>query len=144
MPNDNSVKRVPVDFNYLAINPDFLKALAQIARYAEEKYGSWHQYTAARLEGEKSCINHIYEHLRCYQLGEPHDKFGDVKMHLAAIAYNCLMEWFYHEKFGSVEHPLKVERKARQPDEDVAPIEASLRRVPRFHVGAVDGEKEEG
>jgi hypothetical protein len=107
----SDVKRVPVDFRYDAINPDFLKRLARIGHYAAEKYGSWEQYTPARLTGEKSCINHVYEHLRQYQLGEPHDKFGDVRMHLVAAAYNLMMEHFYCSKFGHVKHPLHVEEK---------------------------------
>lgn len=103
---DEKVKRVPVDYIYTAINPEFLKGLARIAAYAAEKYGSWSQYTAARLEGDKSCINHVYEHLRSYQCGEPHDKFGDVRMHLVAAAYNLMMAHLYHSKFGPEEHPL--------------------------------------
>ena len=131
---DDKVKRVPVDYIYTALNLDFLKALARIAKYAEEKYGSWSQYTAARLEGDKSCINHIYEHLRQYQLGEAHDKFGDLKMHLAAIAYNAMMEMYYLEKFGHVTHPLRVAPKI---GDDVYTLSAP---APKFTIGAVDGE----
>ena len=153
--NSNSVKRVPVDFRYDAINPDFLKALARIGNYAAEKYGSWEQYTAARLEGDKSCINHIYEHLRQYQLGEVHDKFGNLKMQLAAIAYNAMMEWYYLEKFGPVQHPLKVDISVL-PSSDTrprcvthnmpfgGPYHACVQTDPVtvFKVGAVDGEDE--
>lgn len=112
MNDDDKPKRVPVDFNYEAVNPGFLKMLAMIGSYAAEKYGSWEQYTRARLTGEKSCVNHIYEHLRCYVVGEPYDKFdGDPKWHLAAVAYNAMMLLFYDEKFGRVDHPLVI-RKA--------------------------------
>lgn len=105
----DDVKRVPVDFNYEAVNPTFLKMLARIGSYAAEKYGSWEQYTRARLVGEKSPINHAYEHIRCYVVGEPYDKFdGDPKWHLAAAAYNLMMEFFYASKFGCVDHPLVI------------------------------------
>lgn len=107
MSDDDQPKRVPVDFNYEAVNPDFLKRLAMIGSYAAEKYGSWHQYTRARLVGEKSPINHAYEHIRCYVAGEPYDKFdGDPKWHLVAAAYNLMMSYFYDQKFGRIEHPL--------------------------------------
>jgi dATP/dGTP diphosphohydrolase, N-terminal len=136
---DEKVKRVPVDYIYTALNPDFLKALARIAKYAEEKYGSWSQYTAARLEGDKSCINHIYEHLRQYQLGEPHDKFGDLKMQLAAVAYNAMMEWHYLEKFGPVAHPLLV-REPPLPAYLVSSISA-LSEAIKEKAGSARGEQ---
>ena len=105
--NDPTHKRVPVDFRYDALNPQFIKMLAEIGSYAATKYGSWEQYAAGRLVGEKSPVNHIYEHLRQYQMGEPYDHFeGHVGRHLAAIAYNAMMEWHYLMTFGHVPHPL--------------------------------------
>lgn len=105
-----NVKRAPVTFRYDSINPSFLKMMAEIGHYAAEKYGSWEQYTNARLTGEKSPINHIYEHLRQYQMGEPYDHFeGDVGRHLVAVAYNAMMEWFYYKRWGPERHPLTIE-----------------------------------
>jgi len=92
---EGNVKRQPVNFRYDSLNWEFLKLLAEIGHYASEKYGSPEQYTNGRLEGEKSPINHIPEHLRSYIAREPHDHFGDIKYHLAAIAYNCMIEYFY-------------------------------------------------
>lgn len=100
MSDEPKVKRVPVSFLWSKLNWDFLKMLAEIAQYAEGKYGSAEQYTNARLENQASPINHIYEHLRQYQAGEPHDRFGDARYHLAAIAYNAMMEYFYHTAWG--------------------------------------------
>jgi hypothetical protein len=106
-------KRVPVDFIYEALNPTFLKWMAKIGTYAGEKYGSWHQYKDARLAGDKSPINHIYEHLRQFVMGEPYDHFdGDVRWHLVAIAYNAMMSFYYVTKFGFVPHPLTVDVEA--------------------------------
>lgn len=103
------VKRQPVTFRYDAINPYFLKMLAEIGHYATEKYGSWEQYSKARLVGEKGPINHIYEHLRQYVMGEPYDHFeGDVGRHLAAVAYNAMIEWHYYKRFGHAPHPLSL------------------------------------
>lgn len=108
-----SVKRDPVDFDYTALNWDFVKAMAWIPMHATEKYGSWDQYRHARLSGEKSPVNHAIEHLRKYLAGEPYDKRdGDVRWHLVAAAYNAMMEFYYLAKFGRVEHPLKIKHKA--------------------------------
>ena len=102
-------KRVPVDFRYDALNPAFLKWMARIGSYAADKYGSWEQYRETRLVGEKSPVNHMYEHLRQYQVGEPHDHFdGDVRWHLVAVAYNAMMEFYYCTRWGHPEHPLEV------------------------------------
>lgn len=108
--SDAQPKRVPVDYRYDAINPEFLKWMAKIGSYAAEKYGAWEQYRTARLVGEKSPINHIYEHLRQFTMGEPYDHFDrNVKWHLVAIAYNAMMEFYYVTRFGHVPHPLTVE-----------------------------------
>jgi hypothetical protein len=117
------VTRVPVDYRYDAINPSFLKMLARIGSYADQKYGSWSQYTRARLVGEKSPVNHIQEHLRAYVTGEPYDHFdGDPRWHLAAIAYNAMMAYFYHSKWGPEIHPLTVRREFND-DADAGDLE---------------------
>lgn len=120
----SEVKRQPVNYRYDALNHNFLKLLAEIAKYAGDKYGSPQQYAAARLTGEKSPINHIYEHLRAYQDGELHDHFGTMKHQLAAIAYNAMMSFLYDEKFG---YELGVIARASLPnvpvnDEQPPPI----------------------
>jgi hypothetical protein len=102
------VKRQPVTFRYDALNHDFIKLLAEIAYYAANKYGSAEQYADGRLEGEKSPVNHIYEHLRQYQTGEKHDHFGDPIYHLAAIAYNAMMEALYLRRWGHKLSPLDL------------------------------------
>ena len=104
---DEKVKRQPVDFLYTGLNLTFLKWMAKIPIYATQKYGSWDQYKEAQLEGEKDPLNHIYEHLRQYQEGEAYDHFdGDLRWHLVAVAYNAMMSWYYHTKFGHKKHPL--------------------------------------
>jgi hypothetical protein len=104
--------RVPVDYRYDALNPAFLKMLARIGSYADAKYGSWSRYTKARLTGEKSPVNHIHEHLRAYVAGESYNHFdGDPRWHLAAVAYNAMMAFYYHSKWGPEVHPLHIEEK---------------------------------
>lgn len=91
---DEKVKREPVNYLWTALNWDFLRLLAEIAQYAAGKYGSAEQYKNARLEGEKSPINHAIEHLTRYMAGEKHDRFGTLDHQLAAAAYNISMEYF--------------------------------------------------
>jgi hypothetical protein len=75
--------------------------LAEIGSYADGKYGAWNQYLGARLTGNAAPVNHIYEHLRSYQMLERYDHFeGDPRRHLAAIAYNALMEFVAYTKWG--------------------------------------------
>jgi hypothetical protein len=93
-------KRQPVNFEYQELNWDFIKLLGKVAHYAHEKYGSVQQYTDGRMEGEKSPLNHIIEHFRQYVTQEPHDHFTDTKYHLAAIAYNAMMEFYFLENGG--------------------------------------------
>lgn len=96
------VKRIPVTFLYNKLNWDFLKMMAEIAHYAEEKYGAAEQYTGAELVGEKSPMNHMAEHMRQYLVGEPHDRYGKVEYQLASIAYNAMMEFYYFKCRGKL------------------------------------------
>lgn len=98
--DEGAVKRHPVDFQYHRLNWQFLKMMGMIAHYADEKYGHTEQYTLGRLEGDKSPLNHISEHMRQYITDEPHDRFGNRSFHLAAIAYNAMMEFYYNEHGG--------------------------------------------
>ena len=84
--------------------------MAQIAYYAglPEKYGRPEQYTDSRLVGDRCPVNHIAEHLRQYVTGEEHDHFKDRRFHLAAIAYNAMMEFYYHTTLGQALSPLAV------------------------------------
>lgn len=95
-----TTKRAPVGYDYSSLNWDFIKMLAEIAHFAGNKYGHPLQYTDSRLVGEASPVNHIPEHLRQYITGEAHDHFTDPRYHLAAIAYNAMMEYYYHSKHG--------------------------------------------
>lgn len=106
-------KRVPVDFIYHQLNWDFIKDMARVAAYAHDKYGSVQQYTNSQLVGEKSPMNHMAEHMRAYLCNEPHDKFGTVEMQLVAIAYNAMMQYYYHKQCGPEEYRLHVPQASR-------------------------------
>ena len=90
-------KRDPVSFRFDILDPEFLQALAAIADYGAKKYGdlNWHK---SRLTGDKSPVNHMFKHLLQYQ-GEmkyDHPEIGsERKLHLAAVAFNAMMEFWY-------------------------------------------------
>lgn len=99
-------KRNPTNLRYDILDPTFLEAMAAIADYGAKVYGdfNWHK---SRLTGNKGPVNHIMKHLMQYQLSIEYDhpeievssKAGagvaERRMHLAAIAFNAMMEWYY-------------------------------------------------
>jgi hypothetical protein len=106
-----AAKRIPVDFDYASVHPQFLKGLARIAGYAAEKYGTWHQYLGTRLVGDKSPVNHAYDHIRAYREQEVYERLdGHPRWHLVAAAYNLMMAFVYDERFGPEENHFKQEK----------------------------------
>ena len=100
---DNEVileaKRDPVSYRFDILDPSFIRKMAEIAAYGANKYGdfNWHK---SRLTREKGPINHMENHLNMYKNEIPyeHPEVGDdKKIHLAAIAFNAMMEYWYEE-----------------------------------------------
>lgn len=96
---DQLAIRDPVDVRYDVIYAEFLRVMAKIGAVGAEKYGdfNWHK---SRLTGANGPINHIHKHLVSYELREKYDhkEIGeDYKIHLAAIAFNAMMEYWYCE-----------------------------------------------
>lgn len=102
------VKRSPVDHMTANLYWPFIIMMGKIAMYAQMKYGSVEQYADGRLVGEKSPINHIAGHISEYVQRKPHDKFGNLQMQLAAIAYNAMMECVYLDQGGGPTVPSKL------------------------------------
>lgn len=126
--------RVPVTFRWDGLNWDFIKMMAEIAFYAGKKYGQGNpnglsNYTEPRLRGEKGPVNHMYEHLKDYQTGKPHDHFGNPVFHLVAIAYNAMMEAYYLARYGMEKNPLTLEPTQQEvPAYDDIPADLRLNR----------------
>ena len=118
------VKREPVNFDYEGLNWDFIKLQAEIAAHAKAKYGQIEQYANGRLEGEKSPLNHMAEHMRMYMAREEHDKFGTLKHQLAAVAYNASMEFYYLEHGG----PTVTDKLYRKEEPVSAPMENTVQQ----------------
>ncbi len=103
--DETEAKRNPSAYRYDVIAASFLEAMASIGAYGAITYGdfNWHK---SRLEGDKGPINHIYKHLTSYREAMPYDHLEvgkDRKFHLAAIAFNAMMEWWYEENCDDIQ-----------------------------------------
>jgi len=88
--------RDSVGYRYDVLYWNFIHAMAEIGHIGAEKYGDLN-YQQSKLRRDKSPVNHMANHLRQYINGEKHDKLGDRKYQLAAIAFNAMMEFYYSE-----------------------------------------------
>lgn len=107
---DAHAKRDEVAVRYDILDPLFLRVMAQIAHYGAKKYGE-NNWKLSHLKGNKSPINHIYEHLASYILREPYDhhEIGTAQaIHLVAIAFNAMMEFYHATKEEPCENPAGV------------------------------------
>ena len=94
----DEAKRDPIGLRYDLLDPVFLNILGEIASYGAKKYGD-RNWQKSRLEGDKSCVNHIFKHLIQYMQKEEYDhkEIGSEHwIHLCAIAFNCMM-LLYHD-----------------------------------------------
>ncbi len=90
-------KRDEVSVRYDILDPDFLELMAKIADYGAKKYGELN-WQKSRLVKDKGPINHIYKHLRAFRkkIIYDHPELGEgIEIHLAAIAFNAMMEFYW-------------------------------------------------
>ena len=87
---------------YDLIPYETLERLAMHFTNGAKKYGDFN-WQKSRLSGNKSPINHILKHTTAYIIGEPYDhpELGlHRKIHLAAVGFNAMMEFWYEENMG--------------------------------------------
>lgn len=102
--------RVPVDYDFAALNPEVMRRLARIAGYAKQKYGAWDRYTKQPLVGDADPINHAFSHLFDYLMGKSYERFdGGSDWNLIAAIYNLMMAFDAHHRWGPQQHPLVLE-----------------------------------
>ncbi len=94
-----TAKRDPIRFRFDILDPEFLQALAAIADYGAKKYGE-RNWKKSRMIDDRSPVNHIARHLLLYEQNVPYDHkevldSHERKLHLAAIAFNAMMEFWY-------------------------------------------------
>ena len=93
----DSATRFPVDFRFDILDPEFILTLSKIGNHGAKKYGDFN-YQKSRLTGINGAVNHMYHHLHKYQTNKlyDHEDVGtERKYHLAAIAFNAMMEFWY-------------------------------------------------
>lgn len=93
-------KRDKVSYRYDVLYWNFIHAMAEIGHFGAEKYGNLN-YRQPGLTRGKSPINHIANHLRNYieDIEYDHTEVGNQKKyHLAAIAFNAMMEFYYEDQ----------------------------------------------
>lgn len=99
-------KRIPVDFRFDLVNPEFVAAMAKIAHHGSTRYDAtpnqeWGQlnYQLDRLVGEKSPLNHALHHICQFMMGIRYDRYdGNKSWHLVAAAYNLSMLYYHARK----------------------------------------------
>ena len=91
--------RTPLNVRFDLLEASFLQAMAQIGHYGAIKFGD-KNYQKSRMVGKNSPANHMMNHLCSYICKEKynHPEIGtDRKYHLAAVAFNAMMEFWYEE-----------------------------------------------
>jgi hypothetical protein len=86
---------------YEFLNPDFLEAMNDIGRLGHEVYGAnaiEARNGTSRIPRHQENMLHAYRHITAYEDGVKHDHFGDLAHQLAAVAYNCLIEFHYLQR----------------------------------------------
>lgn len=93
-------QRDPVKHRFDLLYAPFLRAMAEIGHIGAVRYGD-DNYKKERLSDGRSPLNHIYSHLGKYQENIPyeHEEVGlGRKSHLAAVAFNAMMEFWYESQ----------------------------------------------
>jgi hypothetical protein len=88
--------------SYEFLNPDFLTLMNDIGRLGHEKFGvDTFEVAGGERKIERhqrdAIIYHARGHLSSYLLNVPHDKLSTVQAHLAAAAFNCMLEYIFSQ-----------------------------------------------
>jgi len=85
---------------YEFLNEDFLVLMNDIGRLGHEKFGA----DAIEVSGDgrkikrhqsEEILRHVRQHLTDYENGVEHDKLSTVGAHLAAAAFNAMLEFYF-------------------------------------------------
>jgi hypothetical protein len=87
---------------YEFLNEDFLELMNDIGRLGHEKFGAdVFEVTGGKRKIERhqtwSIMCHARYHLCDYEEGTPHDKLNTVQAHLAAAAFNAMLEYIFSQ-----------------------------------------------
>ena len=85
------------------LNENFLALMNDIGRLGHEKLGEnaieFHKDGVRRIPRHQKGSNmlHAYRHITAYEDGIPHDKLGTLEGHLAAVAFNAMLEFYFSQ-----------------------------------------------
>lgn len=77
------------------LDVDFLKTMSEIGALGLKKHGDHHYQTVSERPLGRNMIEHINGHLKSYTESRPHDDLVEQRYHLAAAAFNCMMEYYW-------------------------------------------------
>lgn len=86
------MKRLPLQ----TLDYAFITALAEIGELGDQKHADHHYQNVPRLL-DRDCLIHAIEHIAQFKYRSAHD-LGHRKYHLAAAAFNLMMEYHWLEK----------------------------------------------
>ena len=84
------------------LNPDFLELMNDIGRLGHEKFGADAIESAGARRriprhSKEQIMRHAHGHLWHYEDGMKHDKLGNLSGHLAAAAFNAMLEYIFSQ-----------------------------------------------
>lgn len=85
------------------LDEDFLKLMNDVGCLGHEKFGvDAFEATGDRVRRiprhqKRDILAHAREHIRLYDKGVRHDELSDSKYHLAATAFNTMMEFYFSQ-----------------------------------------------
>ena len=88
---------------YEFLDPNFLALMNDIGRIGHEKFGADAFEVAGNgkrvlLRHQKAeILRHAHQHLWLYEDGMRHDKLGTLPAHLAAVAFNAMLEFYFSQ-----------------------------------------------
>jgi hypothetical protein len=88
---------------YEFLNPDFLALMNNIGRLGHEKFGADCVEVSGAKERQiprhqkEEILAHARRHLWSYDYKRPHDKLSTTQAHLAAAAFNCMLEYIFSQ-----------------------------------------------
>jgi hypothetical protein len=84
------------------LDASFIGAMQEIGLFGLLKHGD-HSFAECKtrppIENGKTrnMLQHVMDHMTSYRVGEPHE-LGDCRYHLAAAAFNLMMEFYFYQK----------------------------------------------
>ncbi len=87
---------------YEFLDETFLALMNEIGHLGHEKFGTnAFEATGGKRQIDRhrkdEILRHAHQHLFSYEAGLPHDKIGTMRAHLAAAAFNCMLEFIFSQ-----------------------------------------------